>query len=220
MSVPFIDIHTHHPVYSDEIISVHSIFLQDIAISRKPTFPFSAGIHPWHADKFSMAEIKNMLEYLGTHQGLIAIGETGLDKKCQVEMNLQKSVFKLHIEFAEKYNKPLIIHCVNSWNEIIDFYKKSKVQFILHSFHANKELTRQLIRHGFCFSIGKSILEKNVKLTDSIKIIPAASLFFETDEEILDIRKIYDTAASILECTADDLKNQIFVNYNRIFQRS
>jgi TatD DNase family protein len=218
MTIPYIDIHTHHPVYSKGIISVPSLFLQDVDTNHQLTYPFSTGIHPWHADKFSLNDIAKKLEYLMSQPELIAIGETGLDNKCQIDFDLQGSVFKLHIEFAEKFHKPLIIHNVNSWNEIIACSKKSNVPFILHAFNGNIELTRQLIHHGFNFSIGKAILKENIKLRDAIKIIPVTSLFFETDDEILDIKEIYYSAASILKCSVENLKIQILSNYNRAFQ--
>ncbi len=219
MSVPFIDIHTHHPVRSEEIISVPSFFLQDIHTSKAINYPFTAGIHPWHADKFNPDEIKNMLKYLASQKELIAIGETGLDKKCQVDISIQKTVFELHIEFAELIKKPLIIHCVKCLDDIIAYKKKSTMQFILHGFNGNPELTRQLIRQGFYFSTGRAVLRQNVKLRDSIKIIPPDSLFLETDDEIMNISEIYDAVALILNCSPDDLKHQIFTNYNRIFRK-
>lgn len=219
MTSPFIDIHTHQPVYTEDVISVSSLFLQDVEINQPLTYPFSTGIHPWHADKIDLDEIKKRLENLISQPELIAIGETGLDKKSQVDIDLQKRVFELHIEFAEKIHKPLIIHSVNSWNEIIACQKKSNISFILHGFNANIELTKQLIHHGFCFSIGSAILKEKVKLRESVKIIPITSLFFETDDEILDIREIYKTSALILKCSVEELKHQLFANYNRIFQK-
>jgi TatD DNase family protein len=218
MTIPFIDIHTHHPKFTEGIISVQSLFLQDLEFNKILTNPFSAGIHPWHANRINSDEIKTRLNRVINQPGLIAIGETGLDKKCHVDFNLQKTVFELHIEIAEKFRKPLIIHCVNAWDEMIATAKRSNVPIILHGFSGNRELTIQLIRHGFSFSIGKAILKENSKLKESIQIIPSESLFFETDDEILDIREVYDAASSILKCSAEDLKHQIIANYNRVFQ--
>jgi TatD DNase family protein len=218
MTIPFIDIHTHHPKFTEGIISVHSLFLQDFEFNKILTNPFSAGVHPWHADKIDLEGIKYKLEQVISQPRLIAFGETGLDKKCHVDYNLQKRVFELHIEIAEKFQKPLIIHCVSAWNDMIAAIKKSKIPFILHGFNGNIGLTRELIRHGFCFSIGKAVLKENSKLKESIQVIPVESLFFETDDEILDIRLIYDVASSILKCSAEDLKQQIIANFNRIFR--
>ena len=220
MTFPFIDIHTHHPVFSEGIISVPSLFLQDIDFNHPLTYPFTAGIHPWHAEKFNLDDINIMLEYLTNQPGLIALGETGLDKKCNSDFNLQKTVFGLHVKFAVKYHKPLIIHCVKSCNEMIAASKKLNVPFILHSFNGNVELTKHLIRHGFCFSIGKAIVKNNVRIRESIQIIPATSLFFETDDELRDIGEIYNVASSILQCSVEDLKSQVFSNFNRIFHDS
>jgi TatD DNase family protein len=218
MGIQFIDIHNHHQVFSEGIISIPSFFLQDINFNQPLTFPFTAGIHPWHAEKFNLNEIKVMLEYLTCQHRLIAVGETGLDKKCISDFGLQKTVFRLHVEFAEKNHKPLMIHCVNSWNEMIAFSKQSKVPFILHGYSAGIELTKQLIHHGFYFSIGNAIMKNSYRVRESIQLIPITSIFFETDDEMLDISEIYNEASLILRCSVEDLKRQIFNNYNNIFE--
>jgi TatD DNase family protein len=219
MSIPFVDIHTHHPVYEEDVISVPSLFLQDIATNQTLKSPFTAGIHPWHADKLGLDEIKMKLQHLITQHELVAIGETGLDKKCQVDIDVQKTVFELHIELAKAIQKPLIIHCVNSWDEIIRYSKKKEIPFILHGYRGNVELTSQLIHHGFCFSLGKAILNGNQKLEESLRIIPPTSLFFETDDDLADIKIIYNAAALILSCSLEDLKRRVFENYNLISQK-
>jgi TatD DNase family protein len=219
MQIPFVDIHTHHPVTDADIVSIPSLFLQEIDINHPLPFPFTTAIHPWHAQKYDLDEIKIMLKGLDNQNGMIAIGETGLDKKCPIDFNLQKLVFELHIDYAERNHKPLIIHCVNAWNEMITYSKHSKVPLILHGYNADIELTKQLIRHGFYFSVGKAILKENGKLQESIQLIPPTSMFFETDDEKLDIRDIYDVAAKILDYPLKDLKQQILTNYNNIFER-
>jgi len=219
MSIPYIDIHTHHPVVSEDHISVPSLFLQDIDFKLSLPNLFTAGIHPWHAEKFNLNEIKNMMTSLTSQAGLIAVGETGLDKKCKTDFISQKLVFELHIDFAARNQLPLIIHCVNSWNEMISYSKHSKVPLILHGYDANPELTKQLLHHGFYFSIGKALLNEKSKIRETIQMIPATSMLFETDDEKIEISEIYKVTAQIFNCPIEELKRQIFDNYNRIFQR-
>jgi len=217
--IPFVDIHTHNPVISEEIISVPSLFLQDIDLSNPFPSVFTAGIHPWHAENFNLDEIKKMLECLTNQPKLIAVGESGLDKKCKTDLKIQKLVFELHIDFAAENQKPLIIHCVNSWNELLPYSIHSNVPFILHGYNAGAELTIQLVRYGFYFSIGKAILKENSKLRQAIQVMPNTSLLFETDDDKFDVREIYQTASKILNCTVEELKRQIFINYNKIFYK-
>jgi TatD DNase family protein len=217
MSIPFIDIHTHHPVYTEGIISIPSLFLQDIDIQNVPNKYFSAAIHPWHASNFTTLTIRTMLENLIMQPGLIAIGETGLDKVCKADYQQQKLIFELHLEFAKNYHKPLIIHAVKSWNELIEYFKLTKVPLILHGYSEGIVLTRQLINLGCNFSLGKSVLQISPRFREAIQIIPLDSLFLETDDSLTTIIEIYQEVSAILGLSVEELKNQIYKNFNRLF---
>jgi TatD DNase family protein len=217
MSIPFIDIHTHHPVYSEGIISISNLFLQDVDIQNVPNKYFSAAIHPWHASDFTSLTVRTMLENLIMQPGLIAIGETGLDKVCKADYQQQKLIFELHLEFAKNYHKPLIIHAVKSWNELIEYFKLTKVPLILHGYSEGIVLTRQLINLGCNFSLGKSVLQISPRFREAIQIIPLDSLFLETDDSLTTIIEIYQEVSAILGLSVEELKNQIYKNFNRLF---
>ena len=85
VNIPFIDIHTHQIQNSEEILSIQSLFLQDIDLRNEVKYPFSAAIHPWHATKFDPQKVREMLENLARQSRLMAIGETGLDKICDAD---------------------------------------------------------------------------------------------------------------------------------------
>ena len=217
MKIPFIDIHTHHPVNSDEIISVSSRFLQDIDMHNIINTPFSAAIHPWHTTKFAPEQVSAMLENLIKQPGLIAIGETGLDKACTADYQLQKLLFELQLEFAEKHGKPVIIHAVKSWNDLIGYIKQAKVPSILHGYSAGIELTEQLTELGCYFSVGKSALRMTSRFREAIQIIPLTSLFLETDDSSANIMEIYHEVSNIIDIPLDELKNQINENFKTLF---
>jgi TatD DNase family protein len=217
LNVPFIDIHTHHPVNSEEIISVSSIFLQEVDAQNKINTPFSAAIHPWHSEKFVTGHVRLLLENVKEQPNLIAIGETGLDKFCSADYERQKSIFRLHVEFAEQYHKPLVIHAVKSWNELIIYLKHIKVPCILHGYSERAELTKQLIEMGCYFSIGKSILKDSSRLREAFQLIPVTSLFLETDDSQLSIIEIYREASKIIQMPLDQLKIQLNENFNTLF---
>ncbi len=217
MNIPFIDIHTHNSVNSEEIISVLSLFLQDIDFKNEINSPFSAAIHPWHAAEFSTEQVIVMLENLTKQAGLIAVGETGLDRICTADYQLQKLLFELHLEFAEHHHKPVIIHAVKSWNDLIMYFKRAKVPFILHGYSAGIELTKQLVDLGCYFSVGKSALKITPRLRESLQFIPLTSLFLETDDSLSNIAEIYHEVSKIVEILPDQLKIQINKNYRQLF---
>ena len=217
MNIPFIDIHTHNPVNSEEIISVPSFFIQDIDLQKDINILFTAGIHPWHATEYSTEQVTTMLDHLTKQPNLIAFGETGLDKACAADYQLQKQLFELHIEYAEKYRKPVIIHAVKSWNELILYFKQTKVSFVLHGYSEGIELTKQLIDLGCYFSLGKSILQNTSRFREAVQIIPPTSLFLETDASTFEIVEIYREASKLMDIPLEELKIQINNNFNNFF---
>ena len=217
MDIPFIDIHSHTRKDFSGVVTVQSCFLQDLDPSLSTIF--TAAIHPWHVDRFHFEEVKAMLGKLARHPGLIAIGETGLDKVCLSDYGQQKLIFELQIEFAERNNLPLVIHSVRSWNDMIGYLKKVRVPFIVHGYKSGKEMTRQLVYIGAYFSIGKAIFDQPSRFIEEIKSIPLTSLFLETDESLAPIEDIYMEVSRIRGISLEDLKYQVYDNYNALFPK-
>jgi TatD DNase family protein len=217
LKVPYIDIHTHHSLNSEEILGVQSLFLQDLDFQSIINTPFSAAIHPWHASKYESKQVGLLLEKLINQPNLIAIGETGLDKICPANYMLQKEVFELHLAFAEKLDKPMIIHAVKSWNDLTGYLKSVKVPCILHGYSEGVVLTKQLINMGCYFSLGKSILQASPRIKEAIEIIPVASLFLETDDSHESIKEIYREVSQIVNLSLESLKNQVYSNFRALF---
>jgi len=217
VNIPYIDIHTHNPVNTEEIISIPSLFLQNIDKGTDLITPFSAAIHPWDATKFSPEQVRIMLKNLENQQKLIAIGETGLDKICTADYQRQKLIFEMHLEFAEQYRKPVILHAVKSWNELIEYIKRANISFVLHGYSAGIELTKQLIDMGCYFSVGKSVMRITPRFHEAIQIIPLTSLFLETDGSMIKITEIYQEVSQILNLPLEGLKNQIKMNFETLF---
>lgn len=217
MNIPFIDIHTHHPSNSTDILSVPSLFLQDVDFKNELTTPFTAAVHPWHAACFSPQQVSVMLGNLTTQSGLIAIGETGLDAVCTADYQLQKQIFELHLQFAENHHLPVIIHGVKAWNDLIAYFKRYKISFVLHGYSAGFELTKQLIDLGCYFSIGKSVLQISPRFRKALQIIPLTSIFLETDDSSVSIKDIYQEVSNVKEVEFDDFKIQINRNFRNLF---
>ena len=64
-------------------------------------------------------ESYHRLEEAISNEKVIMIGECGLDKVWGPTLDIQEASFRRHIELSEKHQKPLIIHCVKAYNEII-----------------------------------------------------------------------------------------------------
>jgi TatD DNase family protein len=217
VNIPFIDIHTHHAVFTEKNISVQSLFLQCLDLKNEIHGPFTTAIHPWHSEGFTSEQVNEMLSNLINQSELIAIGETGLDKACNAYFGQQKLIFELHLDFAQNHHIPMVIHCVKAWNELIVYLKVAKVPIILHGYSSAKELTRQLLDLGCYFSFGKRVFNSSPRFRESMQIIPPASLFIETDDSGANIQDIYLEVSKIIDIPLQELKIQINNNFNNLF---
>ena len=213
----FVDLHTHWINHNKSVASVFNIMATDL--SSDVDSLFSIGLHPWYSEQMTLDELSGKLDFYSQNKYLFAIGETGLDKKCGISMPIQQEVYEFHLKKAAEFNLPLIIHCVNAWDELLEISSKYPVTKIIHGYNGSIELTKRLLNHGFNFSVGKSILNPNSKIQSSVRSIPTSSLFCETDESGLSIQTIYDAVCGSLRIRQEELKNIIFGNFYDCLQK-
>jgi TatD DNase family protein len=214
----FINLHTHRPADDGSI--------QIINLLAQSDFPgatglnYSIGLHPWHIGQFDYLLLIEKMKELAKHQNVLAIGECGLDRSIDTPLDLQEQVFILQVEIAEKLDKPLIIHAVKTYTDLIMIKKtrKQAVPWILHGYNGNLQTTKQLLNHDFYFSFGPQILKNQERQIRSLKEIPDEKLFFETDDSRETIETIYTFAAQTLGLSVNEMQAMIFENYKRIFQ--
>jgi len=221
IDTPFIDVHTHQKMKpSSGFISVINLFANETVFPTQEnnTF-FSIGLHPWHIAVETQHSIIKNIEQLLKNQAIIAIGETGLDRAIQTPMELQKEVFQQHLVLAQTFEKPVIIHAVRSYPDIIEVYNKSriKVKMIFHGFNGNISMAEQLLKRGFCISFGEDLFDSNRKAAELTQTIPLENLFLETDESEKSIAAIYEQAAKIKGISLNELKENIYQNFINCF---
>ncbi len=217
-SMEFVNIHTHHQadVAGLQLVN-HQIQFE---FPERQEQNYSVGFHPWDIKVFDQDQMIEKLTKVAQYKNVFAIGECGLDRAIDTSLELQELVFIRQIALAEKFKKPLVIHAVKTYPDIIKIKKDRKVEipWILHGYQGNLQTTKQLLNHNFHFSFGVRILRNEDKLVQSLKEIPLDRLFFETDESSEKIETIYIFAAQILEMNIRDLKETIWKNYQRIFE--
>lgn len=189
----FVDIHTHNYA-NTSFPTVRNLTLQEAEriFSSDKKGLFSVGFHPWHADKYFEKSVES-LEKWATDNRLILIGECGLDKNSQVSMKIQVDVFQKQILLSEQVQKPMIIHCVGCFNELLELKKQQNPRqlWIIHGFRGKPELAKQVLKAGCALSFGEHF---NV---DSVRITPIEMLFVETDESTKSLETIYLQIAEI-----------------------
>ena len=214
----FFDFHTHSNTLGNKIFKIYSHDINNFQI-QKDTY-FSIGIHPWFIQEKKIDESFTLLEDHLNMNRCIAIGETGLDKIRGADFELQKIVFQNHISLANLYNKPLIIHCVKSFDVLLNLIKKTPptVKCIIHGFNKNYELAEVLLSKGFILSFG-ALLIKDVRLQKIIQSLGADTFFLETDDATQTIKEIYDFVAKLKGISVEELAESQRKLYLSIFNK-
>ncbi|MEO5777447.1 MAG: TatD family hydrolase [Flavobacterium sp.] len=180
---------------------------------------YSIGIHPWYINEERLAnDLKTIEEKLQLKECL-AIGECGLDKRIEVPIEFQIEVFKKQIALAEKYQKPLVLHLVAAFDELIEIKKRLQVSvpIIIHGFSKNEQVAKQLIANGFYLSFGKYLL-RNPELKEVFKTIPNDRFFLETDTIEETLEEVYKLAADYKNMTLAEMKTLVEQNWKSIFK--
>jgi TatD DNase family protein len=211
-----IDFHTHQ-FKSETFIQILNTFAQDLPLPDDENF-YSAGLHPWHIGLVNPEECLHSIDLAAVQKNMLMVGECGLDRSIATVFATQEHYFRKQIEIAEKHSKPLIIHCVRAYSDLIKLKKESKltVPWIIHGFQGNQQTALQLIRHDFYFSVGEPLLNNHLK-KDILILLPSDRLFLETDDREISIRRIYILASQILRIDEETLSRIILENFKRLF---
>lgn len=212
-----IDIHRHTSYYEADII-LRNVF-HDEPLSPEEKGYHSVGLHPWHIHQGSIDKDMGKVRQKANYKNVIAIGETGLDKTRDTSTETQESIFEAHIEIAKHLHKPIIIHCVRSYNELIQMRIKSKHKqpWMVHWFNASTEMANDLIRHNCYLSFGISLFNESNKAYRAFKKIPLERIFLETDDADISIKDVYAKASELRGIPQIKLEKTIEQNFKTCF---
>lgn len=150
------------------------------------------GVHPEDANK--KIDIDALRELAGNPKA-VAIGECGLDYfRCgtsdvpQIQEN-QKELFEKQIKLAIELNKPLMIHCRDAHNDVLEIlknYKNPETGFRgdVHCFTGTLEEARKYVELGFFISF-TGIITFTKQYDEIIKELPLDKIMIETDAPLI-----------------------------------
>lgn len=194
--------HSHDTAAEQALISVD---VNDF----KPQYgkTYSVGIHPWHIGDNWQEHIEQLNE-AAQHHLVVAIGETGLDSLKGAPLEVQEQVMQAHIDIAAAAEKPLIIHCVRTSQQILKLWRDNpqahNVAWVIHGFRGNENVARQLLDAGFYISFGSKFNEQALAIT------PMDHLLVETDDEpSASIDQVLKAVAQIKQCSPRRLRRQV-----------
>ena len=199
----YIDFHTHLPT-AEGVIS-----------------PRSFGIHPWNAGEEPSATFE---EFERRHheefENADIIGECGLDKACNTPWDDQLRLFEWQLHIAREMDKPVVVHCVRAYNELILLSRRfGQVSLAVHGFSGNTTLAEQLTREGITLSFGASLLDPaRHKVHETLRTLSCPFLL-ETDTSDRGIATIYAAAAEIRKTSVDELGETIKTAYETLMRK-
>ena len=208
------NLHTHSPSNIPEVFEVVNRYpYQAIDVPF-----FSTGIHPWYIDVDKTEEHLAIVEQRLQLPNCLALGECGLDKRIEIPLNIQVQVFEKQLALAKQYQKPVILHLVAAFQELIEIKNKLQpvVPIIVHGFSKNAQVAKQLIDNGFYLSFGKYLL-RNPELSEVFAGVPEDRFFLETDTIEEGIADVYAKAALARDVDIEDLKVNISKKFKNIF---
>lgn len=196
-----IDSHTHNPA-PGAVMNIDPVAIPPRSLKLEDGMFYSVGIHPWHAGCYTRRDVDRM-KRLASDPRVVAIGETGLDsvhvayewmKRGNVEeivqslpdIDRQMDLLKLHIELSELTGKPLLLHVVKCYPEImkLNLHLKPTQPWVIHGFRGKPGLAKDLLLRGFYLSYGEKFNPESVEVT------PPDRMLAETDESCVPFAEI------------------------------
>lgn len=196
-----IDSHTHRHL-PGAVINLDPAATPLGVMSLRPGMLYSIGVHPWNSGVASADDLR-WVRALAADPRVVAIGETGLDSvhigytfemrdgepmaiETPPDLDAQRRLLEFHIKVSEEIRKPLILHVVKCYPEIIRMRRKLRPSqpWIIHGFRGKPGLARELLKAGFYLSYGEKFNPHSVATT------PADRLLVETDESRLPVGEI------------------------------
>jgi TatD DNase family protein len=210
----FINAHTHVQIY-DAYIELVSL---EPGSHERPRY-FSMGIHPWRVSGDDLHEKLAELKFVAGAANCLAIGECGLDKLSKADFALQEQAFTEQIKIANELKKPLVVHCVKAFNELLNCLNKAdnKMPVVVHGFNNNENIAAMLAREGCYLSFGRALLGFDSNASRAIRHVGRKKFFLETDDADISIKYIYRKAAELLGVGEEILTEQVKANFREVF---
>lgn len=214
----FINLHTHHLFSNTETISIYNNRIGKEPLQLESFF--SIGIHPWDIDLIEEEEAWQIIKKVVSYKNCLAIGECGLDKLVTTNFKQQQLLFEKQLQVALENKKPVIIHCVKAFDELLEITKsyREQIPLIVHGFSKSQQLAMGLIHKGFYLSLNQTLISNNFF---DFKGLPLNKLFLETDDKMnITIEDIYIQFALKLNMPIAQLKEEINRNFETVFYDS
>ncbi|XP_055484433.1 putative deoxyribonuclease TATDN2 [Psammomys obesus] len=146
------------------------------------------GCHPHFARYYNESQERKLLHAL-RHPKAVAFGEMGLDysHKCTTPVPEQHQVFGRQLQLAVSLKKPLVIHCREADEDLLDIMKKfvpSDYKIHRHCFTGSYSVIEPLLKYFPNMSVGFTAVltySSAWEARDALRQIPLERIIVETD---------------------------------------
>jgi TatD DNase family protein len=146
------------------------------------------GLHPCSVNKDFEKELYIVEQWLNKRD-FAAIGEIGTDLYWdKTYWEHQKEAFNIQIGWAQKYDRPVVIHCRETLDQTIDMVEKlqdGSLKGIFHCFTGDVEQARRIQKLGFLIGIGGVATFKNGGMDTVLPQLELDLMVLETDSPYL-----------------------------------
>lgn len=191
------------------------------------------GLHPCSVKEDYLNELKIVEQWLAARP-FPAIGEIGLDFYWDTTFTAQQyEAFRMQMEWAIQYKRPVVIHTRKAMTETIDLvkaYSAKGVKGIFHCFSGTYEEALAVTELGFLIGIGGVLTYKNSGLDKVVDKIDLQHMVLETDAPYLTpvpfrgkrnessyIKYVADKLAAIKNISADEVAAVTTANAEKLF---
>ena len=209
---------------SPDVLSVRSFHQLEQDLFAQWTSACSVGLHPWFVSGVDWVRDGqwDWLSRVAREEKVVLLGECGLDKLQGPDLADQQLVFEHCLSLAEQLQKPMVIHCVRAYEELLASVQKIKptVPLIIHGYARKATVLKPLLERGFYVSYGAAILHPNSAAAQSLAQTPLEKLFLESDDKMLPIADLYARAAQIKGLSVQKLETALQNNLETVLRES
>ena len=202
---------------------------------RNPSFCYSTmGLHPCSVKKDFEKELYIIEEWLGKRE-FVAIGEMGTDLYWDKTFKDQQvEAFKIQVEWAKQFKKPIIIHCRESLDltiDLVESLKTDELTGVFHCFNGSAEQAERIVGLDFYLGLGGVTTFKNAGMDKVVPELDLERIVLETDSPYLAptpnrgkrnepafLELIAQKIADYRQMSLEDLKTQTTSNAIKLFQ--
>ncbi|XXG85062.1 hypothetical protein AAC387_Pa11g0227 [Persea americana] len=145
------------------------------------------GLHPWYVVGRSPNWLESLRRYIEDTPAA-AIGEIGLDRSPLakgIDYQQQLEVFKPQLELAKEIGRPVSVHCLDAFDDLIPIMQDIgpfPAGVILHSYSGSAEIVPKLAELGAYFSFSGHNMNADKEMEKQVlKLVPLHRILLETD---------------------------------------